>query len=110
MILHQLGNRIRDLRKERGLTQEQLAELAGLHYTYIGSVERAEKNVSVLNLAKIATALKVGGYELFAYTRITQRTKGKSHDIDQVLELLLTLKPTEVNKVNNILREMFDKP
>ena len=51
-----LGRRIRVLRAERGWSQEVLAELAGLHRNYIGHVERAEINMSVAQLARIARA------------------------------------------------------
>ena len=50
---------VRRLRIERGLTQERLAALTELHRTYIGSIERAERNVSIDNMARIARALKV---------------------------------------------------
>ena len=50
---------VRRTRTERGLTQERLAELAGLHRTYIGSIERAERNVSIDNMARVARALNV---------------------------------------------------
>jgi transcriptional regulator with XRE-family HTH domain len=56
---NKLALRIRQLRKETGLSQEQLADLCGLHRTYIGAIERAEQNVSIDNIGKIAKALKV---------------------------------------------------
>jgi len=58
-LLKTIGNSIRRHRKEAGLSQEELADSAGLHRTYVGGVERGERNISVLNLAKIASALKV---------------------------------------------------
>lgn len=47
------------MRRERGLSQEELADLADLHRTYIGSVERGERNVSIDSMERIARALKV---------------------------------------------------
>ena len=53
----QLGEAIRKKRLQLGLSQERLAEKAGLHWTYIGGIERGERNVSLLNIVKIARAL-----------------------------------------------------
>jgi len=55
----QLAKRIRKLRKKAGMSQEELGFVAGLHRTYIGSIERAEQNVSIDNIHKLAKALKV---------------------------------------------------
>ncbi len=57
-ILRAFGARVRARRQELGLSQEKLAELAGLHRTYIGSVERGERNVSLLNICQLARALR----------------------------------------------------
>lgn len=58
-ILNVIGNNVREYRKKLGLSQEELADLSGVHRTYIGAVERGEKNVSALSIAKIAKALKI---------------------------------------------------
>jgi transcriptional regulator with XRE-family HTH domain len=57
--LLQLGQNIREQRKIRGLSQESLAFNAGLDRTYVGGVERGERNLGILNLCRIAYALKV---------------------------------------------------
>lgn len=60
------GKRVRAIREERGYSQELLAELACLHRTYIGGVERGERNVSLVNICRIGKALEVNPSELFA--------------------------------------------
>jgi len=63
-FLQKIGDRIRDLRSARQLTQAELADKCGLHRTFIGSVERGERNVAILSLRKIAKALRVTPAEL----------------------------------------------
>lgn len=58
-ILENFGNCVRELRLQQKMTQEELANKAGLHRTYIGMIERAEKNITLLNIQKIASALSV---------------------------------------------------
>lgn len=58
-ILTQFGKAVREARKRRGISQEQLAFDCGLHRTYISSVERGERNISLVNIHRIARALKV---------------------------------------------------
>ncbi len=64
-ILLAFGQRVQELRKQRNLSQEQLAELAGVHRTYIGMIERAEKNITLRNIENIANALSVKIKDLF---------------------------------------------
>jgi transcriptional regulator with XRE-family HTH domain len=59
-----VGENVRAYRERENLSQEKLAELAGLHRTYIGQVERAEKNITVRNLYRIGKALKIPPYLL----------------------------------------------
>ncbi len=61
-----LGQKIRFLREQMGLSQEKLAEFCGLHRTSIGSIERGERNISLQNIVKIAHALKITPSELLS--------------------------------------------
>ena len=58
-LLATFARKVRDKRLELGLSQEELAERAGVHRTYVGMLERAEKNVTIYNIERIANALKV---------------------------------------------------
>lgn len=64
-VRKRLGERIRALRRERGLSQEVLGFRAKIHRTYIGAVERGKQNVSIVNIEKIARALNVSLTEIF---------------------------------------------
>jgi len=58
-ILISFGDKVRELRKAKGLSQEELSYKADLHRTYIGMIERAEKNITLTNIEKIAKSLDV---------------------------------------------------
>jgi transcriptional regulator with XRE-family HTH domain len=64
-IQKQFGERVRELRKQKGFSQESLALACGLDRTYIGGVERGERNISLINIYKIAEALRLNARELF---------------------------------------------
>lgn len=64
-ILTQFGDKVRQERRKKGWSQEELANHAGLHRTYIGMIERAEKNITLENIAKIAQALGLEVVDLF---------------------------------------------
>ena len=62
--LQRFGQNVRSVRKIRNLSQEELAERCQLHRTYIGGIERGERNVALLNILKIAKALEISPGEL----------------------------------------------
>ena len=64
-ILVRFGLRVKELRKEKKLSQEELSFKADLHRTYIGMIERAEKNITLINIEKISKALDVDIKKLF---------------------------------------------
>jgi transcriptional regulator with XRE-family HTH domain len=63
-LLRSFGDRVRQHRLRLGLSQEDLADLAGMHRTYVGSIERGERNVSIWNVHKLAAALGVDDRQL----------------------------------------------
>lgn len=63
-ILEKFGERVKEERLKQGLSQEELAARAGVHRTYIGMIERAEKNITLENIEKIAKALGMKPSEL----------------------------------------------
>lgn len=66
MIQEKVGRRIRELRKALGLSQEKLALQSGLDRTYIASVERGKRNISIVNLEKIVLALGTNFSDFFS--------------------------------------------
>jgi transcriptional regulator with XRE-family HTH domain len=58
-ILEIFGRNVQKYRKEKQISQEKLAEISGVHRTYVGMIERAEKNITLRNMEKIAKALEV---------------------------------------------------
>lgn len=72
-LRQKLGRAVRQLRSDRGFSQESFADAVGVHRTYMGAVERGETNISLDNLARIAKALKLRLSELFAATESLER-------------------------------------
>jgi transcriptional regulator with XRE-family HTH domain len=64
-ILIEFGLKVRELRKLKNLSQEELSYKTDLHRTYIGMIERAEKNITLMNIEKIANALDIKISDLF---------------------------------------------
>ena len=65
-----MGKRIRELRRQKGLTQEELGERAGISYKYLGSIERGQENPSFKHLVRLAKALSVSMDELFRFSHL----------------------------------------
>ena len=63
-VLVRFGQKLREIRRKKGISQEKLADLAGLHRTYVSLVERGECNISLLNIERLARALGVALKEL----------------------------------------------
>ncbi len=68
-LREKFGKRIRELRKKQGLTQEKLAELAGIDYSYLNLIESGKKNPSLKRITKLARVLKVSLPELFTFKK-----------------------------------------
>ena len=64
-ICIKLGKKIRKIRKEKGISQEELADKAKIHRTYMGKIERGESNPPIYTIFKVSKALSVHVYELF---------------------------------------------
>ena len=107
-ILKLVGGKIRELRKARGWSQEDLGEKAGFHFSYVGGLERGERNVSLENLAKVAETLGVDIGQLFGYVQeydklLTEKEKA----LQDAFFLLLNRDEKEVQMAVSILSEIF---
>ncbi|MDF2652307.1 MAG: hypothetical protein K0Q73_8112 [Paenibacillus sp.] len=109
-VLGVIGQRIRDLRKQRGWSQEQLGEMAGVHFSYIGKIERAEKNVTVVNLEKIATALGVSFFDLFLFGRFVRPNQTEKDKIlNQLFQSLAHMNVKDLRKINILIHNLFQE-
>lgn len=113
-LLRLVGERIRTIRKEIGYTQEYLAEKAGIHYTYISDIERAERNISIDTLGKIIGALEVEPIEIFQFHNIESpvKTTNKKEVLLSLNSMLIDRKAEEIELIMKIAKEIigtFDK-
>lgn len=105
-ILILVGAKVREIRKQKGWSQELLGEKAGLHFSYIGGLERGEKNITLINLQKVASALDVQIQDFFAYSKEIRKID-KEPMIQETLELLLKLDRSDLKKVKAIIKEFL---
>ena len=66
-IRQEFGKKLKSIRQNKKLTQEELGDMAGLHWTYIGQIERGKRNPSLVNLEKLAKALKISAGQLLPF-------------------------------------------
>ncbi|MCL5409101.1 MAG: helix-turn-helix transcriptional regulator [Candidatus Omnitrophica bacterium] len=104
-IKKEIGIRIRELRKEKKLSQETLAEKAHLHPTYISSVERGERNLSLESLKKIADGLGVKMKDLFNRFEHTQKRYILA---EKVADYLKTKNLDQLEKIEKIIKTILD--
>ncbi|MNO36973.1 HTH-type transcriptional regulator SinR [compost metagenome] len=103
-----VGDRIRSLRKAKGWTQEQLAEASSLHYSYVGGVERGERNISLETLEKVVTALQVSPMELFR-DELDADDAAKAHRkaVDEHMSMISSRSTEEIEMISKINRDIF---
>lgn len=105
-VKKQLGARIRELRKRQGLTQEEMAEKCDLHWTYIGGLERGERNPTLTTMHRVAGGLGVGLNQM-----ITPRGFPRPEDAEEsrearLLRLLRKKGPDSMDLATKVVREV----
>ena len=76
-IVKVFGDNVREIRIQKNLSQEKLAELSGLHRTYISGIERCGRNISLENVQRIADALEIETYKLLVENKASSQNKVK---------------------------------
>ena len=74
-IVKVFGDNVREIRIQKNLSQEKLAELSGLHRTYISGIERCGRNISLENVQRIADALEIETYKLLVENKAASQNK-----------------------------------
>jgi transcriptional regulator with XRE-family HTH domain len=105
-----LGERLRALRKERGLSQERLGQRSRLSGKFIGEVERGEKSISIDSLYHVSVALEIPLREL-TDVRSERQKQAPSAEAQKVFALITGRRPGDVRRAYGVLRAMFtEKP
>lgn len=103
-VVKRLGERIRRMRKAKGLSQDQLAELSGLHTNYVGQVERGEKNLTIETLQKVVEGLDTSLEELFRFLGPMERKDA----LGQIVEMLAERPTSDQMMALNVLKTVLD--
>lgn len=102
-LVKKVGERIRSIRKDRNLSQEELAERSEIHSNYIGQVERGEKNLTLETLEKIVSGLDISLEQLFRYLEPMERKDAFA----EIIELLSERSVDDHKMALKILRTVF---
>jgi len=102
-IKKEFGIRVRELRKAKAWSQEKLASQAGLHYNCIGMVERAERNITLEDIKKIADGLGVDIPTLFYFPKSGEK---KEKLIAQILQEVSSKKPRQLATIIRIIKSL----
>jgi len=105
-LVKTIGERVRYFRLYRGFTQEELAEKANVHYTYIGGIERGERNISLETLNKITEALEISPTDLFEHNYLKKETD-KTVLLKLHQELLSTRSTEEIIIVHQLTQNIL---
>ncbi|WP_342420579.1 helix-turn-helix transcriptional regulator [Paenibacillus sp. FSL E2-0178] len=103
-LVQRIGERIRRVRKEINLSQEQLAERSGLHTNYVGQVERGEKNLTLETLEKVVGGLDISLEELFRYIGPMKQKDA----ISQIVDLLIERPSVDQEMALSVLKSVLD--
>jgi transcriptional regulator with XRE-family HTH domain len=101
-----IGTRLRHFRNEAKLTQEEVAFRAGLHHTYVGQLERGEKNATIESIAKIVAALDISFEDLFRNI-IIPTPAAETKSVDECYELIMRLSASEQFVILEILKKII---
>ncbi|WP_098749496.1 helix-turn-helix transcriptional regulator [Paenibacillus sp. EZ-K15] len=110
MLLKMIGERIKQLRKKQGMTQEELAEKAGINASYIGTVERGERNISIETLEKIIEGLGVSSAAMFQFheTESLDTASEKAEILESISSLLYSRTLAESKLLFRVLKDIVD--
>ncbi|MBI4396097.1 MAG: helix-turn-helix transcriptional regulator [Elusimicrobia bacterium] len=106
-IRKELGQRLRVLRRRRGMTQEDMADRCGLHWTYIGGLERGERNPTLTTMLKIANGLSVPINELLNLQTPIPSPASREFKEGRLLKLLHRKDETSLDLATGIVREVI---
>ena len=103
----ELGPHLRVIRKKKGLTQEELADRCGLHWTYIGGLERGERNPTLSTMQKIANGLAVNLYEFFDRRHLAAAPGIREKKEGKLMTILRREDDRTLDLATGVLREVL---